>query len=465
MIQTIVPIMALLLSVGLMMIGHGLQTTILPIRANIESFSDIAVGVISSSYFAGFVCGCLFSPYAVLRAGHIRAFAAIVSMASAASLAYILSVDPLTWTLSRTIFGFCIAGFYIIVESWLNERTTNDTRGLIMSIYVVINFGAIMLGQGIVTVSNHSTFAPFVIASILVSIAVLPVSLTRAAQPAPITLVRFRPKEIYKLSPAAVVGSFFVGIATGSLWTLAPLYALRIGLDADTAAYYSLVMILGGAIAQWPVGRLSDKIDRRVVLLFLCIAASILCVFTAVFPQTMVINALVGGLVVGTVTQPAYAVVVAHCYDQIDPEKDSFVETASGLLLVFGAGSTIGPIVATIIMNAFPMSGLYGFVAVIEITLTAYLFWRIRVRSYKPEEEKTDWNLATTAPVGGVITADPLDESDPDVVLPSKYKKFEQPTEAEVAEAWETGAEELEQVITSSEDESAAASEADNKQN
>ena len=448
--QTITPILALLVSVSCMMIGHGLQATLLPIRADFENFDDIVVGLVSSSYFAGFVVGCFFAPYIVLRAGHIRAFAAVVSLSSAASLAYIIAVEPIPWILARAVFGFCISGFYIIVESWLNERTSNETRGLIMSIYIVVNFVSIMLGQMIVTVSNHASFIPFVLASIIVSIAVLPVSLTRSAQPAPISLVKFHPQKIYKLSPAAFVGVIFVGAATASLWTLSPLYALRIGLDVNSAAYYVTAMLFGGALTQWPLGRISDKIDRRLVLLGLCGISGILCLLLALFPTTNVIFAIITATVVGAVTQPTYAIVFAHCYDQIDPEQDSYVDTASGLLLIFGMGATFGPFFTTIIINNFPIGSYYTFIAILWLCLGAYLLLRINIRSVVPDEEKTDWNLATTAQVGGVITAEPLDESDPDVVVPETIITVPDPmTREEVAEAWETGSGEIEQVTNS----------------
>ncbi len=448
MVQTIAPILALLLSVAFMLVGHGLQTTLLPIRADLEAFGDLAVGLISSGYFAGFVLGCVLSPYAVLRAGHIRAFAALVSLSSAASLAYILSVEPISWTIARATFGFCIAGFYIIVESWLNERTSNETRGLVMSIYIVINFAAIMVGQIGLTFFDPLSFAPFVIASIMVSIAVLPVSLTRSAQPAPIALFRFRPVALYQLSPAAVVGAVFVGLANGSLWALSPLYAIQIGLNAQAAAIYAAIMILGGAVAQWPLGRLSDKVDRRIVLIGLCVTASALCILVALWSPSSAIAAILSAGVIGMATQPAYAIVFAHGYDQTDPEKDSYVETASGLMLAFGMGSTLGPLIATSVMSQFSVNGFYYFIAVVELCLALYLVWRMRIRAVAPDEEKTDWNLASTAPVGGVITADPLDESDPDVYVPEPaYAAYEAPTEEEVAEAWETGAEELEQAL------------------
>ena len=418
MLKTLAPIFALLLSASCMMIGHGLQNTVLPIRADIENFNDIVIGLVSSSYFAGGVIGCLVSPYIVLRAGHIRAFAAVVSLSSATSIAYIISVEPITWVIARVIFGFCISGFYIIVESWLNERTNNATRGLILSTYIVVNYASIMLGQMIVTVTNHTSFIPFAIASLIFSIAVLPVSLTNSAQPAPISLVKFQPKKIYSLSPSAFIGVAFVGATTATLWSLSPLYAIRIGLDANFAAYYVTALVLGGTLTQWPLGRLSDKVDRRKVLLILCIVSALLSLLLVLFQPTNKLFAIATAAIIGAVTQPTYAVVFAHCYDQVNPEKDNYVNIASGLLLIFGIGATLGPILTTFIMNYFPISSYYTFIAFLWIFLGIFLIWRIKIRSVTLDQEKTDWNLTTTANVGGVITADQLDNSDPNVVVP-----------------------------------------------
>ncbi len=448
MVQTITPILALLLSASCMMIGHGLQSTLLPIRAAAETeiFTDVVIGLVSSGYFAGTVIGCFIAPHIVLRAGHIRAFAALVSLSSAASLIYIISVEPISWVFARTLFGFCISGFYIIVESWLNERSSNETRGLVMSIYIVVNFVSIMLGQLIVSVSNHLSFVPFVIASIAVSIAVLPVSLTNSAQPAPISLVKFRPRKIYNLSPAAFVGVVLVGATTATLWSLSPLYAIRIGLDANAAAYYVTAMILGGTITQWPLGRLSDKVDRRLVLLVLCIISGIFCLLLALFPTTNLVFAIITAMIIGGVTQPSYAIVCAHCYDQIDSNKDNYVDIASGLLLLYGIGATFGPILTTVIMNNFPISSYYSFIAILWVTLGGYLIWRMKVHTELPDQEKTDWNLATTAQVGGAITSEPLDESSPDVIVPETVIVSQNLiTEEKAAEAWESGAEEIEQ--------------------
>ena len=431
MVKTLTPILALLLSASFMMIGHGLQNTVLPIRANLENFNDIVIGLVSSSYFAGGVIGCLIAPHLVLRAGHIRAFAAVVSLSSATSIAYIISVEPITWVVARVIFGICISGFYIIVESWLNERASNKSRGFILSIYIVVNYISIMLGQMIVTISNHASFLPFAIASLVFSIAVLPVSLTSSAQPAPISLVKFQPKKIFNLSPSAFIGVIFVGATSASLWSLSPLYAIRIGLDANSAALYVTALVLGGTLTQWPLGRLSDKIDRRLVLLVLCILSCLLCLLLAIFQPTNLLIAIATAAIVGAITQPTYTVVFAHCYDQINPEKDNYVNIASGLLLIYGIGATLGPILTSIIINNFPISSYFTFIAILWIILGVFLIWRIKIRSVIFDKEKTVWNLTTTANVGGMITADPLGQSDsslvnPETIIPSSNLNTEE---------------------------------------
>ncbi|MDN3718437.1 MFS transporter [Roseibium salinum] len=220
----------------------------------------------SSAYFFGMVLGCLGAPLVIMRAGHIRAFAALVSLMSAAAILHPVFVDPYAWMLIRVISGFSLAGFYMIVESWLNESASNQNRGTIMSVYIVILFAALMMGQISVATVNISSFVPFAVASLMVSLAVMPVSLTTSTQPAPITLVRFRPAQLYRNSPAAFVGALFVGSSQGALLTLSPLYGSQIGLSTKQAAFYAAAIIGGGLIAQWPVGRLSDMVDRRLVL-------------------------------------------------------------------------------------------------------------------------------------------------------------------------------------------------------
>jgi MFS family permease len=379
-------------------------------------FSDFEIGAISSAYFVGMVIGCFGAPLLIMRAGHIRAFAALVSMMSAAAILHPVVVDPVFWVVIRIVSGFCLAGFYMIVESWLNESATNENRGTIMSVYIVILFGALMLGQVSIATMSIASFIPFVIASVTVSLAVMPVSLTTSAQPAPITLVRFRPIQLYKNSPAAFVGVFFVGISQGALLTLTPLYGSQIGLSTNQSAFYAAAIIGGGLIAQWPVGRLSDRMDRRVVLIILGLATAAASTAIVVFSPNVFLIAAGTAVLVGMFSQPLYAIAVAHAFDHA--AQGDFVETSSGMLLSFGIGSIIGPLIASVLMGQMGPSGLYVMVIAFNVLMAAFIFTRVLTREALTAEEKTDFEYAATAQVGTVISTEELNADDEEYVIP-----------------------------------------------
>ncbi|NRG19698.1 MFS transporter [Rhizobiales bacterium] len=433
MAQTLAPIAALLLSVGLVLFGHGLQTTLLPLAANLADFTDIAIGVLSSGYYIGFVVGCLVSPYVIMRAGHIRAFAAIVSLMSAAAIIHPIVIEPFSWTLIRFVSGLCLSGFYLIVESWLNEHASNANRGAVMSVYIVILYSAMTLGQLSLTGFDISTFVPFAIASVAVSVAVIPISMTRSAQPAPITLVRFRPIALYRNSPAAMVGGFVIGMGNAAIWTLSPLYASDIGLDTKNAAYFASAVVFGGAVAQWPIGRLSDRMDRRYVLVAMGTLSALAALFVVLISPTDPLVAIALAGLMGILTQPTYAVAVAHGFDHA--ETDAFVETSSGLLLANGIGSVIGPFAAAFLMDRTGANGLFYWMIGVESLLAIYVLWRLARRSAVTAGDRTDYEYATTAQLGAIITPDPLDVEDPNVIPPEEFPAYEIPSEDENAEA------------------------------
>ncbi|GAA0778139.1 MFS transporter [Roseibium denhamense] len=424
MAQTLLSVSALLLSVALLIFGHGLQTTLLPLAADRFYFSDFEIGAISSAYFVGMVLGCLGAPLLIMRAGHIRAFAALVSLMSGAAILHPVIIDPYAWMIIRIISGFSLAGFYMIVESWLNETATNENRGTVMSFYIVVLFSALMLGQVSVATMSISSFIPFAIASVTVSLAVMPVSLTTSTQPAPITLVRFRPAQLYRNSPAAFVGVLFIGAAQGSILTLTPLYGSQIGLTTNQAAIYTAAIIAGGLVAQWPIGRLSDKVDRRLVMIGLGLAAATASLGIITIEPTTFIPALISAFLLGTVTQPLYAVTVAHAFDHAPTE--AFVETSSGMLLSFGIGSVIGPISASVLMEFFGPGGLYVLVIGTCLAMSAFVLTRVITREALTAEEKTDFEYASTAQVGSVISTEALDvENEEYVIPPEEFPAYE----------------------------------------
>lgn len=411
------PIASLLLGVAFLLAGHGLQVTLLPLRGAAEDFGSFSLGIIGSAYYLGFVAGCLLAPYAILSAGHIRAFTAMVALAVTIALAYVMAINVYAWVGFRLINGFCLAGIYLVIESWLNDRATNESRGLVMSAYVMVNFGAFTIGQLLVTLYPIDQAGSFMIAAILASIAIIPVAMTRSAQPAPIALVQFRPMQLYRAAPVGLVASLMVGVANGAFWGLGPISAAGSGLDVSDVALFMSAATLAGALAQWPVGRLSDRIDRRLVLLTLLVGAALTGVMLWLLAASgwwlMAFGLLFGGLAL-----PCYSLAAAHAYDKTPTSE--LVPTAATILLVNALGAVVGPLLASIVMAALEPRALFLFIAGAQALLAAYVGHRIAVQPSLTTAEKTDFDMAATAPVGAMVTgeADPTESSS---LVPDSY--------------------------------------------
>jgi MFS family permease len=409
------PIASLLLAVAFLLAGNGLQFTLLPLRGEAEAFSSFSIGVIGSAYYAGFVSGCLLAPYLILRAGHIRAFAALVALAVVVGLAYPLAPLVGVWIAFRAINGFCIAGFYLVIESWLNDRATNQTRGLVMSTYVMVNFFAFTVGQLLVTLYPIKSGENFMVAAMLASLAIIPVALTRSAQPAPITMVSFRPMQLYRAAPVGLVASMMIGAANGAFLSLGPLSAARNGLSVGEVALFMGLATSAGALAQWPAGRLSDRIDRRMVLLVLLTGAAATGLTIWLLGGKVVVL-LVLGFVFGALALPCYALAAAHAYDKTPVSE--VVPTAATILLANACGAAVGPLLASAAMDWQGPRALFLFTAVMQGTLAVYVFYRTKVQASLSAPEKTEFDLAATAPVGAVVTGETLDPADPSVAVP-----------------------------------------------
>lgn len=406
MIASLLPVASLLSGVGVLLVGHGLLTLALPLRAAAEGFDPVAIGALGAAYYAGFVAGCLHGPRLVRRAGHIRTVAAVVSGVSAAAALYPLAVNVPAWIVLRFAFGYGLAAFYLVVESWLNDRATNTTRGRIMSAYIMVNHIALTSGQLLLLTWPVSGFELFVLGSVLISLAAIPVALTRQEQPAPVTDVRFRPGRLWRASPVGLVASMMIGIANGSFWALAPVSATGFGLSHDQAAVLMSVAVIAGAAMQVPVGRVSDRMDRRYVLAALLGAAMAtgLVIFAA-SPSGIALTLL--GAAFGAFALPCYSLAAAHAYDHADPAD--YVGTASSLLLMNGLGSIAGPIAAAFLLRRWPGGGLYLFTAATHAALLGFVLWRVRRRAAPPEAARESFDLAATSPasVGAVIPPEP----------------------------------------------------------
>lgn len=414
---TLRPISPVLLGVLFLIAGYGIQVTLIPLRAAAESWSSFAIGAIGSAYFVGFVFGCLTAPYAILRVGHIRSYAALTSLASATTLAQALCVEVLPWIVFRIIIGVCLAGLYMVIESWLNDQATNANRGTVMSVYVVINYVALTVGQFMVTLASPASFTLFAATAVMISLAAIPVALTKAAQPSPITLVRFRLKKLYHTSPVGMVGVTLVGVVHGAFWSLGAVYAIKTGLSPKSAAAFVGLATLGGALMQWPVGRLSDRLDRRIVLIGLLVAATAISVSLAFLPLAQAHWGWLA-LLFGATTFPTYSIAAAHAYDHAEP--GAYVETAAGVLLANGVGAIIGPLIASAWMEGTRPGSLFLFTAVTQIVLVLFVLSRLWARPAMKTAEKTEFDYAATAHLGAVVSPEALDAEDDNVGVPSE---------------------------------------------
>ncbi len=414
--RALAPFTALLISTALLITGQGLQQALVPLRGEAEAFGSFWVGSFGSGYYIGFALGCMLAPMLVARAGHIRVFAAMVGLASGTLLFYPLFLEPAFWVVLRVLTGFCLASLYIIIESWLNERTDNENRGMVMSAYIIINLATVTLGQLLLMVYPLESFALFTLASVMVSFAAIPLALSKATQPAPLVVVRLNLRKLYTNSPVGLVGIFVIGMAHGTFWTFGGVFAARSGLTTNDVAIFMSVAVVAGALGQWPFGRLSDRMDRRLVLLALLLASTLVSI--AIFiAQPNSLQALLGAaFTFGLVTLPAYSIVIAHAYDHAEP--DQHVTMASGLLLAFAIGSVFGPQGASAFLGELGPGGLFLFMGIVQALLALYVFVRVRVSEAVPEAEKEDFSLAATSPVGAVLAETNLEEQDVDLIEP-----------------------------------------------
>ncbi len=384
--RLLLPIAALLISDALLLAGHGLQLTLLPLRGALEGFSDTEIGLTGSAYFLGFVAGCLITPWIVRRAGHIRSFAVLASGFSALVLMFDLLPIFWFWLLLRFVTGACISGLYMIIESWLNERATRETRGTVLSIYTIINLLMIVVGQQLVNLANPEASTLFAVAAILLSLAIIPVSMTTALAPAPLLRVKLSPLKVWHLSRVGVGGAIAAGLSTGAFWSLGPLYAREVDMDTYQLTLFMSSAVLGGAALQFPLGRLSDHYDRRLVVLGAALVGAVLSLALGIIPD------LSGGLRIGLAflwggtTMTLYAICLAHANDRAQPED--FVMVGSSILLTFGVASAIGAPLAALTMGLVGAGGLFLFAAAVLALLSLGVLRR-RQTHYLPVVDET----------------------------------------------------------------------------
>ncbi|WP_137131616.1 MFS transporter [Rhizobium sp. FY34] len=393
--RNLLPVLSLLLGTLFLFLGNGLQGLLLPVRGTMEGYSNEVLGLLGTTWAGGFVLGCFVAPQLVRRIGHVRAFSGFGAVICLNVLVTGIVVDDVAWLTLRAVTGFCTAGTSMIIESWLNERATNESRGAIFSLYISITLMGVVGGQLLVGVIDVSTPLLFMVCGILYCVAILPTTLSTAASPQPLKRVSLDLPALYRNSPVSFVGILMIGIANGAYGTLVAVFAAQAGMHQATIAVMVSITLFAGAIMQFPAGRLSDRMDRRYVLAALSGLSAVAGLALVLFEplNVYVIIALVA--VYGAAANALYPIAVAHANDFASSED--FVKISGGLLLLFGIGTIIGPTLGGPVMTHFGPYALFGVTAFAHVVVVAHAIFRSRRRAPISSAQKDNYTTAPSA--------------------------------------------------------------------
>ncbi|MBJ2151263.1 MFS transporter [Paracoccus sp. IB05] len=370
----------LLLGVLLLMVGNGVQGSLLGIRGTMEAFTTFQLSFVMSAYFLGFLLGSRYVPGMLQHVGHIRVFAALGSLISAVLVLYPMVIHWQAWALMRVIIGFGFAGVYITAESWLNDTATNETRGQALSAYMIVQMAGIISAQGLLAFGDPFGYDLFLIPSVLVSLAFLPLLLATYPSPSFETGQRLGFRELYRISPLGCVGIFLIGGVFSAMFGMAAVWGSVSLLSVGQIALFTSALYIGGLILQYPIGRLSDRIDRRKIIVWLSVVATVVMavatIFPLPFPVYLVVAALLGGI-----TYPIYGLIIAYTNDYLS--KEQMAAASAGLLFINGVGSIFGPLIVGWLMGPDVMGprGFFFFVGVLYAALAGYAAWRMTKRA------------------------------------------------------------------------------------
>jgi len=407
---------ALMLGMLLLMLGNGLQGTLLGVRGSLENIDPSTMGFVMSAYFIGFLGGSRAAPWMLRRVGHIRVFAALGSLVSAAFILYAAVVDPLAWLFLRLLVGFCFSGIYVVVESWLNHSSSNEERGQSLSIYLIVQMLGMVLGQLLLNVADPGGYDLFVLITVLVSVSFAPILLSVSPAPLHETTQAMSIKELIEASPLACFGTLMLGGVFAILFGMAPIYATQNGFSIAEVSYFISAIFLGGMLLQYPIGWLSDRYDRR----YLIIGVSAISSLTAIagfmldnsFNQLMLIAFVLGGM-----SNPLYSLLLAYANDYIEPEKMAAV--SGGLLFINGLGAMSGPIVVGYAMAELGNEWFFITIAGLMAIICIYGIYRITQRTYNiAPEDAAPHVLVTsrTTAVGAEFAIEAADEAQLDLL-------------------------------------------------
>lgn len=391
------PISPLLIAGGILLAGNGLQTTLLTLRAELEGFSPTIVGLMGTGYFLGFLVGTATVGRLIRIVGHIRVFSSLAAVAAAISLTLVIFIDPNYWIGARIVMGFCVSGLFTVVESWLNEATSNADRGQILSIYRIVDLSAVTASQLVIPVVGIDGFEIFSLMAVLFCLSLVPIALSTRNAPVPDNAPPFDLRQVWIISPMACIGVFAIGMSTSAFRAMGPLFASGIGLDLRGVATFMSAGIVGGAVLQLPLGLMSDRFDRRWVLIGATLGAALAGLMLALgngLPASAVYGEI---FVFGAFALPLYSLSVAHANDHA--AKGQYTLLSAGLIFIYSLGATLGPFAASFAIVRFGPRALFGYIALVHLSLVAVAIGRLMARPVVPRQSRVRYTpLLRTSP-------------------------------------------------------------------
>ncbi len=407
MLQVLSSAWALLLGMGLLMVGNGLQGTLLGVRGEIEGFSTMQMSFVMSAYFLGFLGGSRLAPEMIRRVGHVRVFAALASFISAVMIMYPLLTEPAAWFLGRVIIGFCFSGVYVTAESWLNNAASNENRGQALSLYMIVQMIGVVSAQGLLLIRDPAGFDTFVIASILISVSFAPILLSISPTPAFDTTKPMTLRQIMDTSPLGCVGMFLLGGVFSAQFGMAAVYGAKAGLTLIEISGFVASFYVGALVLQYPLGWLSDRMDRRLLILVAAalggVAAMAGMLFGFTFPVLLSVAFIIGGM-----SNPLYSLLIAYTNDYL--EYENMAAASGGLVFINGLGAIAGPVVTGWLMGdaVFGPQGFFLFIAALLLLMAVYAAYRMTQRAYVPVDETSA--IATLYPTSSPVAMEVAQE-------------------------------------------------------
>ena len=388
MFQVFIGSWALFVGLYLLMIGNGLQGTLLGLRGDLEGFSTFSLSIVMSAYFLGFLFSSRFTPVLIRRVGHIRVFAAMGSLISAVLISYPVLVEPWAWTVGRAIIGFCFCGVYITAESWLNDAASNENRGKALSLYMITQMAGIVSAQWIVSQGDVSGYVLFIIPSVLVSLAFAPILLSAKPMPAFETTKPMSLRDLIAASPLACFGMFMLGGVFAAQFGMSAVYGSRVGLSVGEVSFFVSAIYVAALLLQYPIGWLSDRMDRRVLIIWLALLGGAGSLIAFIIPGQYALIVLSGAIVGGT-SNPLYALLIAYTNDYLN--REDMAAASGGLLFINGMGAIAGPVTVGFMMDRIGDNGYWLFTAVLMSAVGVYGLYRATKR------RRNDWESEQTA--------------------------------------------------------------------